>query len=134
MFLYVVLKHRRAVSTNCISNLGGNPVLLWTNPYPTADFSAQTINLDLSGYEAVIIQFSGYNRGLNASKVYLSKDENLSYFGAGFIDGQNGHGRNITSINDNGISFSDERYGTYVSNGFVAPYKIWGLKKKITLE
>lgn len=29
--------------------------LIWTNPDPTSNFSAQTVSLDLSGYDAVCI-------------------------------------------------------------------------------
>ena len=29
--------------------------LLWTNPSPTSSFSAQTVSLDLSAYQAVVI-------------------------------------------------------------------------------
>lgn len=31
--------------------------LLWTNASPTSDFAAQTVSLDLSGYDAVLIEF-----------------------------------------------------------------------------
>lgn len=35
--------------------------LLWTNPNPTAAFSAQTISLDLSAYKGVLVCFSASN-------------------------------------------------------------------------
>lgn len=31
--------------------------LLWTNPSPTATFVAQTIAIDLTGYDAILIEF-----------------------------------------------------------------------------
>ena len=34
---------------------GISMTLLWTNPAPTSNFSAQTVSLDLSGYDAVCI-------------------------------------------------------------------------------
>ena len=34
-----------------------NMVLLWENPNPSASFAAQTINLDLNNYQAVIVVF-----------------------------------------------------------------------------
>lgn len=32
--------------------------LLWTNQSPTSSFAAQTVALDLSGYDAVLVEFS----------------------------------------------------------------------------
>ena len=39
----------------CASGGNSKPVLLWTNPTPSANFSNQTISLDLSDYDAVLI-------------------------------------------------------------------------------
>lgn len=44
-------------AANALSNLGGIGVdLLWTNSSPTSSFAAQTLSLDLSGYQAIIVE------------------------------------------------------------------------------
>ena len=42
------------------SNFSGGAELLWTNPAPTSLFNAQTLSIDLSNYESVIIQAKGW--------------------------------------------------------------------------
>ena len=56
-----------------------NMVLLWTNPDLDADFDAQTINLDLSSYDAVLIRFKVLYGGHTATRVILI-DENEKVF------------------------------------------------------
>ena len=35
------------------------PILLWTNPSPSSSFSAQTLNIDLTGYDYLIFEIKG---------------------------------------------------------------------------
>lgn len=52
--------------------------LLWTNPSPTSNFSAQTVSLDLSEYETVIVLFKGGSENSNFSSLVATKGN--SYF------------------------------------------------------
>lgn len=62
------------------SGTGGNssaPVLLWTNSNPTSDFSAQTISVDLSNYEYILIKFKNtLNDGYTYETIFRT-DNNL---------------------------------------------------------
>ena len=40
---------------HCVSGGASKPELLWTNPSPSSNFANQTISIDLSGYDAVLI-------------------------------------------------------------------------------
>ena len=55
----------------------------------------------------------------------------LDTFGSGYYDGGNGHGRNITAIDNSGITFGNNYYGSAENNGFVKPYKIYGVKEYV---
>lgn len=109
-----------------IENL--EPVLLWTNSNPTAEFAAQTVSLDLSNYIGVIIEclYSTNNQNLT-SRVYIKKGETL-------IGGCNTESypnvRLITAINDEGVSFGVAR-DSNTHNDNVIPYKIYGVKEYI---
>ena len=107
---------------------GFSPTLLWTNPSPTASFTAQTVTVDLSAYEWAMIEFkatrdadyvdvqifevgsagrlqaiaSGMSR-----RVYESSTSSI-VFNAGY------------NLAANGTSFA-------TSNTVCVPYKIYGL-------
>ena len=107
--------------------------LLWTNASPSADFSEQTIQLDLSNYTKLLIEIS------------ISKTESLRCAtivqvgmaaSQGTVCGPSADGsvisREITSITSSSISFGK---GAYVNGSTVArtnksgiPIKIYGIK------
>ncbi len=110
-----------------------SPVLLWTNPSPTADFAPQTVNLDLSKYAGVIVEFNSDSYGILSSRSYLKKNEviNTTYFGAGFAkDTDGGVGRRYT-INDTGVTFEIGYYLNNSNNGVAIPTKIYGVKEYV---
>ena len=47
-----------------------SPVLLWTNPSPTSEFAAQTVSLDLTEYNGVIVEF---NKSTNNQKLEIGR-------------------------------------------------------------
>ncbi len=57
-FSFKTVDGKKQVSTDggeTWSNFSGGAELLWTNPSPTSAFPAQTLSIDLSGYESVIV-------------------------------------------------------------------------------
>ena len=50
-------------------NTGITQTLLWTNSDPTADFAAQTISIDLSGYYAVLVQCGASDGQVNDENI-----------------------------------------------------------------
>lgn len=63
-FSFKTVDGKKQVSTDggeSWSNFSGGLDLLWTNPNPESVFPAQTLSIDLSGYESVVIVSKGYN-------------------------------------------------------------------------
>ena len=107
------------------------PLLLWENSNPTAEFAAQTISLDLTNYAGVLIEFNSANDQLFlATKSYLSKSDIIKtdYFGAGHKSGTAGAGGRNYSINDSGVTFTDAYWLNQISNNAMIPTKIYGVK------
>lgn len=114
-----------------------SPVLLWTNASPTSAFEGQTISLDLSGYDAVEIEFRkntsvnllyyekckiGWNADVQSMwNIDISSNATVVY-------------RSFT-VSESGITFANSVYksspfGTTVgnNNNYMIPYKIYGIK------
>ena len=101
------------------------PVLLWENSNPTAEFTAQTISLDLTDYAGVIVEFYyNINSQYVSSRVYAKKTDIFSNkFGGGFV-AEDANAMNILALNDNGIQFSNAS----PNKTACIPYKIYGVK------
>ena len=111
--------------------------LLWTNPNPSTTFNSQTVSIDLTDYESVLI----------AIKSSVSADnltDCIGYFKKGAtISGYVGVARPIpstiaafgtrlvTAVTDNGVSFGVFKYGTTQDNTLGVPIKIYGLKSDL---
>lgn len=82
--------------------------LLWTNPNPSADFVAQTIPLDLSGYEEVKIEYGWSNDGYPQNSVFCRSGLNVTlYTFSGFGSGSMIISRRTTTVTGTGISFAE---------------------------
>lgn len=115
--------------------------LLWTNSNPTVAFSAQTISLDLSNYDAVKIValfVDNTNSAFTCELPVGSTDRAISYFflltetssdAAHFINGVS----RSASVDTNGIVFGRGQM-VYNSSAYVdwdnraIPWKIYGIK------
>ena len=111
--------------------------LLWTNASPTSAFAAQTISLDLSGYDAVEIvsRFTTSNIGQTVekcevgSRVFVEKFYNATSTSAHATIMH----RQI-DVSSDGVTFAnaktkvvDENTST-TNNSVLIPYKIYGIK------
>lgn len=105
-----------------------SPVLLWTNPSPTSAFTAQTVNLDLTVYTGVIVEFyHGDAQQYVSSRVYVKKTDDFSKkFGGGFVVDA-AYAKNILALNDEGIQFDNGS----PNNTACIPYKIYGVKEYV---
>ena len=103
--------------------------LLWTNPNPTAAFGAQTISLDLSSYESVLIEtLSCFGGDLNDGRPNAINFVSVGH-SSGLADSGSNDMRSI-SVTTSSITFGNARYGQWDDNGCVIPYKIYGSKMK----
>ena len=105
--------------------------LLWTNANPASAFSAQTISVDLTDYNILVLTCDVSNVFHKHIDFLLIKDLH-EYSLAGSLDVN--FRRIISNITDSGIAFDDAgRYATYggtatTDNILMIPYKLYGLK------
>jgi hypothetical protein len=143
-FSFKVENGKKQVSTdggNTWSNFSGGVDLLWTNPTPTKTFDAQTVSIDLSGYESVIIVSKGWYATATYTpfKIIIPKD-NIAHLING-IQKDWTPGSSLTNFetyhrwataNDSGVIFSKGwANGTTGVNACI-PLEIYGCG--VTLE
>lgn len=115
------------------------PVLLWTNTNPNAEFAAQTLQLDMSSYGSALIETGSLQSDINVDKFINYVRKQNGYQGLGSVRPGNGtstsyscgttYGMRDVIVSDTGLQFMDGYYynGTK-SNKFVIPTRIWGVK------
>ena len=113
-------------SASALANLGGISIKkLWENASPTSAFAAQTVSLDLSGYDYVIIDAVAnvQNWIITQSFVFArNKDANILIPSTGSL-----HSRDIHTKN-NGIQFDGGNSGQSAINQSCVPIRICGIK------
>ena len=116
---------------------GGSTVTiteLWTNPSPTASFSSQTVAVSLAGYDyiGIIAKFSTGNASVTSMQVYplslLLNDSMAGRIHAAGGTGQSGVRTFTVSSDLSGVAFAAGTMGSGTANGYILPYKIYGIK------
>lgn len=113
-----------------INELPGGDVLeickLWENPNDANAFDAQTVSVDLSGYDAISIYFKNKNN----STVYLSTG--LIPVGGDFtlfyMTSDPASQRRAGSVTATGVTFATGYGGTAASTACAIPVIIYGYK------
>lgn len=115
---------------NVNSNLGTEPTLLWENPNPSAVFAAQTISLDLSEYEGVIVEYKILYSVNQYGRTYVKKNESFISLGGVVTSGSNYEpkGRKVSANNDGVIFDGGVSAANTTNNGAIIPTKIYGVK------
>lgn len=123
---------------------GGSPTLLWTNPHPTSVFAEQTIQLDLSEYSFVIVEY-GHDYGFVTGAAIFpvpTITPSQGYSAYNEIQGIKWTGSQCAlylrrlKITTSSIWFGDgTRFTTYNTSGSTTtdnnvgfPKRIWGVK------
>lgn len=116
--------------------------LLWTNPDSTADFAAQTINLDLSDYDCVDIVFKNQNNGdLTACyKIRIGEKHNAIYYANIGANAAALLQVRATTVSSTGITFGEGKQkstnvttAATTNNAYIIPIAIYGIKNKINV-
>ena len=108
-----------------------SPVLLWTNSNIGAQFTAQTVNLDLAEYAGVIVEF---NRSASsdaqtfANRSFIKKGE--TGLGGGNTVAVTPASRNV-SCSNTGVTFEGGYSGTNPNDNAIIPTKIYGVKEYV---
>lgn len=117
----------------------GFMTLLWTNASPTSNFAAQTVSLDLSGYDAVFVVSNLMTTGENNTGVFVKKglatETNIVMYGAIVAaSAMTVQIRGVTAT-DTGVVFSDAKLKAATStsagsteNSRCIPLYIFGIK------
>lgn len=103
--------------------------LLWTNPSPTSNFSAQTISHDNTKYSWFYVETFGTNGNTYGYTNVVEKG--LRNHILGYVGGRLSF-RSIT-ITDSGFVYTDNSYiNTYgtgtTDNSYLLPYRIYGIQ------
>ena len=131
----------KKILNKILENKANKPVLLWENASPRSVFASQTIDLDLSGYDAVEIVFV---RDTSSSGNVYTFTEKIKKWKASYVhtllnpntsDPETVYSRMVPSIQNTGILF-DDGYSKIISgvamasiqNDIIIPYKIYGIK------
>lgn len=106
--------------------------LLWTNASPTSSFTAQSLNVDTTGYEYFLVIFRAYAANdAEASLKYsiVVEDKNDTYACImSPVSTTTVHRRTVT-ITDSTIAFSDGKYpNSQTDNNFLIPFEVYGMK------
>ena len=113
-------------SSAALANLGGISIKkLWENASPTSAFAAQTVSLDLSGYDYVIIDAVANVQSWIITQSFVfarNKDANMLIPSTGSL-----HSRDIHTKN-NGIQFDGGNAGQSAINQSCVPIRICGIK------
>lgn len=107
------------------NNLGLKLDLLWENASPTSAFGQQTISLDFSHYELILIYFN-FSKNDHTKISALAKM--LGTYSAIDKSGDNIVGRTFEIRINNIIYFDPAMYGYNTNNDYLIPSEIYGVK------
>ena len=102
--------------------------LLWENTTPTSEFANKKINIDLTNYDGVIVEFIDGGQVIRTRCKVAFTDS--KFLGAGYASAELdlSLSRNVTLARD-GVTFSNGIKNTSSNNLVVIPYKIYGYKQ-----
>lgn len=103
------------------------PVLLWTNPSPSATFTAQTIELDLSEYAGVLVELTDSSTIYHTTGYIKVGEEGAIGTTDNYSPWEGGMGRSV-AVTSTGVAFRTAYSGTSAANRHCIPYKIYGVK------
>lgn len=103
--------------------------LLWENSSPTSAFAAQTISLDLTGYDAVDVEFRHWtNKDCRVTtRNYLNEGEGTGIGTSTDAPSYGNFRRGFKMLTD-GVQFWGGISNSTVDNNSTIPVRIWGVK------
>jgi len=97
--------------------------LLWTNDSPSSNFGAQTIQLDLSKYQMVMMEYKMYSTAVNCVIGMVGSQWTLIVCSNSSVNRTGYRNANVTT---SGIEFTTAKYNNSVDNQYCVPWRIWG--------
>lgn len=110
----------------------GSAKALWTNPSPNNAFAAQTISLDLSSYQLILVLYKTFNNHSNlAATVFpvapAAYKLMSSFGGTGEGTGNSAYSIRPFTLTTTGLAFSACQPTDY-NNSSSIPFQIWGIR------
>ena len=104
--------------------------LLWTNPNPTASFSATTISMDLSDYDLFLVYTKDYTTTTDVTPTLICKGQITTVLMSVWYNTGREYTFTDSGINiGNGWAYLNLADSTKTYSGVrVIPYKIYGIK------
>lgn len=117
---------------NAAASKGGGIVVqrLWINQNPTSNFAAQSVSVDLTGYDYYEIQlrFSTSNNYATEIKRF-PVDEQPNQLTIVTLGQNRTGGRHVTySIANKQLTFDAASYNGATNNAYAIPLYVWGVK------
>lgn len=105
---------------------------LWENPDPTQTFAAQDISLANSNYDLLLIIYKRYTSQLATWSTIINKGASTFI---SFLAGSDTGYRKISPNSDTSYAITDVTSGNSgVTNAYLIPYQIYGIKLHHTVE
>lgn len=100
-------------------------VLLWTNPNPSAQFGAQTINIDLSKCKYILVEH--HNDTLYFADILaVGRSTRINYLT--YASGNAFAHQRPTTVSANGVTFDNANQNGSQNNSDIIPVRIYGIK------
>lgn len=113
--------------TNVIQKYVTPLKLLWTNSDPTATFAAQTIALNLSKYDAILVKCRATTSAGQYFSQFCFKGESVNAsVSSKSYSGTTVYSRGV-QCTDTGVTFTNGYSGSTSGTGNAVPVKIYGL-------
>lgn len=101
--------------------------LLWTNASPTSSFAAQTVSLDLSGYDAVLIDVNCAYEFPDFGTCFVCMVGRGVYMDV-WNPTQNSKYFREATVASTGVTFGQGYFSTGANNNCAIPFRIYGIK------
>ena len=114
-------------SGNVELHTGWHAYLVWENANPSASFAAQTISLDLSHFDWVLIESRHFEEGNDTgySTMLCRKGQTTSLLVVSHSD--NRDGTRAAIVTDTGVQFSVCTYNNGTNNNYGVPLRIYAI-------
>lgn len=115
------------MASGIINMPGISAVQLWQNSSPTSAFAAQTVQLDLSNYDGILLVFLATTTDTNRQSSMICLKGHTSVFFDIYV-GTTAVRSRSAQVTDTGVKFSTGYNNTSSNTSSAIPYQIFGIK------
>lgn len=106
---------------------GGAVDILWTNPSPSSSFAAQTISVDLTGYDLIFIEYKAISSSTFLSGI-IDGDSHTILLLAIQNTSNNRNGTRVATYDNTSVQFGNCTFNGTQTNTYCVPLTIYGVK------